>query len=106
MIASNQYNAEFGVQCFQFWYWREFSLKNKLDVNLVSGNKIVTLWTSNLTFPTRTWHRASVTVTFTALQNIVIQATHLGIENNRKSIQIKKILSFRPATHIFTNKYR
>jgi hypothetical protein len=85
MIVSNQYNSYFGVQCLQFWYWRENSIKNKLDVNLISSNKSVTLWTSNLTFPTQTWHRASVTITFTTLQNIVIQATHLGIENKHKS---------------------
>ncbi len=87
MIVSRQYNAYFGIQCLQFWYWRENSLKNKLDVNLVSSNNnnSINLWTSNLTFPTQTWHRASVMVPFTALQNIVIQATHLGIENDNKS---------------------
>ena len=81
MIVSKQYDVNYGQQCFQFWYWREKSMKNKLDVILVQTNKTSvnnTIWTSNLTFPTQTWHRASVSITFTTLQNIVIRATHLG----------------------------
>jgi len=80
LITSPQLPIRFGTQCLQFWYWRHVSSLNMIDVLLQPNNgNPITLWTSSINFPKKTWHRASVTLPYTGTQKIVIRATHKGI---------------------------
>jgi hypothetical protein len=71
--------ADFGTQCLQFWYWRHISTINTIEVALISSGARNVSWTSKLNFPSKTWHRASVSLQLSANQQIEIRATHLGL---------------------------
>ena len=70
-------------KCLIFWYYRQNSFKNKIEV-LVFGsfNQNISIWNSSLTYPLQIWHRAIVTVSipqnFGDTLKIGISATHLG----------------------------
>lgn len=81
IIQSDTFTQYSLNQCLQFWYFRENSMKNQINViqKSYSYGSDKTLWTSNLTFPIQTWHRASVTINNGAQQSIIITAAYLGI---------------------------
>jgi hypothetical protein len=94
--------AAFGTQCLKFWYWRHVSTMNKIEVALISSGSRNVLWTSKLTFPSKTWHRASVSLQFTANQQIEIRATHLGL--NITYFEFLLSISISKCHFLYTNQ--
>ena len=84
MKSSTTYSYEYKNICLKFWYFREHSYLNALEVLLMGsfyGDE--SIWRSDLAYPRQIWHRAVVQIDSQlhgTYDSIAIRATINGIQ--------------------------